>query len=174
MSQPHEPTLAQQLHLIARVLAEDSFPTGDRAVLRRMMPDGEPPLALYRLVFRYRLPEYWTLELDSFQSWLAIIAGIALMSPSANTPEIGLGRALATASYSEQRLERLLASEGDIKRLLLLRAARFLGAKNTPFNWVDGASLLLTRDPERLRRTHVRIAADFYREQSRQLATAVE
>jgi CRISPR system Cascade subunit CasB len=172
MSQPNEPSLAQQIHRIARVLAEDTFPTGDRAALRRMMPDGEPPPAFYRLVFRYRLPEYWSLPPDSFQDWLTIIAGIALMSPSAHVPNVGMGRALAHASYSEQRLERLLSSEGDTKRLLLLRAARFLEAKNTPFNWVDGASLLLIRDPERLQRTHARIAADFYREQNRQTATS--
>ena len=84
------------------------------------------------------------------------------MAPHAHRPDQPFGQVLGEAGYSEARLERLLASSGNTRRLLLLRAARFLAARTLPCNWCDGARLLLTRDPEKREAVHRGIAKDFY------------
>ena len=156
-----EGSLASWVGRIARVLADDGFPSEERAALRRMLPTHLPPLAFYRFALRY-LPETWDAQHEMRRDWITLVAGIALMSPRAHQPQLGLGRALAVTGFSEARLERLLASEGDTRRLLLLRAVRFLTAKVQPFDWVDAAQFLLTRDGEKLETLHRRIARDYY------------
>ncbi|BCX82600.1 CRISPR system Cascade subunit CasB [Methylomarinovum caldicuralii] len=143
---------------IAGVIGSDRFDTGERAALRRMAPGHPPPLAFYRFALRH-LPEDWERNLED---WKTLVAGIALMAPHAHRPRQSLGRVLGESGYSEARLERLLASEGNTRRLLLLRAARFLGSKTLPCDWCDGARLLLTRDAEKRETVHRRIARDFY------------
>jgi CRISPR system Cascade subunit CasB len=151
------PTLAQAIGHIARVLAAADFPTGERAQLRRLDPDGPPGLAFYRFAFRH-LPEGWERRPAA---WMTLIAGIALMGDSAHRPDRPVGQALAEAGYAEARLERLLAAEAETLRTLLLRAARFLAAKGAACNWTDFAFLLeLGGDPERARLT---IARGYYR-----------
>lgn len=150
---------------IAQVIGGDRFPTGERAALRRMIPGQPPPLAFYRFALRY-LPEGWDRGQSLHRDWVTLVAGIALMSPGAHRPDRSLGTALAEAGYADARLERLIAADGDIRRILLLRAARFLAAKGSSCNWVDGAQLLLTRDPEKREQVHMRIAKDFYRSAS--------
>lgn len=157
-SQAPEPSLASQVAHIAGVLGSHGFPTGERASLRRLSP-GHPSVAFYRFALRH-LPGDWELHLHD---WITLVAGMALMSPTAHRPDRGLGKALADAGYSEARLERLLAAEGSTRRALLLRTVRFLGAKATPFNWSDAAQLLLVQDEDKRERLHRRIARDFYR-----------
>jgi len=157
-----EITLQSRIGQIAAALSSDRFPTGERAVLRRMNPGQLPPLAFYRFALRH-LPEGWDREADTRESWGTLVAGVALMSPNAHRPDRGLGRALAEAGYAAARLERLLAAEGDTRRSLLLRAARFLAAKSTSCNWVDAAQLLFTRDPDKRESLQRRVAWDFYR-----------
>jgi len=148
---------------IAGLLASPGFPTADRAVLRRISPDQPLPLTFYRFAVRH-LPEGWDLSTARLRDWATIVAGMAIMSPNAHRPDVGLGRALSEAGFSEARLERLLQSADNTRRTLLLRAARFLAAKNQPCNWVDGAWFLLTpdHDTERREEIHRRIARDFY------------
>ena len=122
------------------------------------MPGQTLPLAFYRFAFK-NLPEQWQRFLDE---WVSLVAGISLMSPNAHNPEVGLGIALADAGYSEARLERLLASTDEVRRVLFLRAVRFLSAKAKPFNWVEGAQLLLTKDKDKLEALQLSIARDFY------------
>jgi CRISPR system Cascade subunit CasB len=145
---------------LAGVLSGEHFPTGDRAALKRMAPDQPPPLAFYRLAFR-ELPEGWEYRRSA---WQTLVAGMALRSGRDNphNQKRPLGQTLAQLSYSEARLERLLAAEGDTLHTLLLRAARFLAAKNESVDWTDCARLLLTADDrhEQIRR---KIAADYYR-----------
>ena len=150
--------LARTMAHIAGILASENFPTGERAALRRMSPDQPPPLYFYRFALRH-LPDGWE---GNEADWITLIAGIALMAPHARQPGRGLGTALGEAGYSEGRLERLLQSEGDTRRTLFLRAVRFLAAKAQPFDWRDGARLLLTRDPKKQETIHRRIARDFY------------
>ena len=156
-----ETSLARCIGEVAAVLASDGFPTAERAALRRMSPTQPPPLAFYRFALRH-LPEGWDADRDALKDWIAIVGGIALMSPRAHRPDRGLGQALAEAGFAEARLERLLAAEGDARRLLLLRAVRFLAAKGIGCNWVDAARLLLIREPERREGLHRRIARDYF------------
>lgn len=154
--------LPSQIGRIAAAIAADHFPTGQRAALRRMSP-GEPlPLAFLRFALRV-LPDGWDRTEASREDWSTIVAGIALMSPGAHQPNVRLGAVLAEAGFSEARLERLLASRGSVRRLLLLRAARFLAAKNKAANWNEAARMLLTRDEDRLEELHLYIASHFYR-----------
>lgn len=142
---------------IAGVLGSDEFPAGERAALRRMNV-ARPPMAFYRFALRH-LPDGWERQ---WKDWAAIVAGVALMAPNAHDPENRLGAVLADAGFSEARLERLLAAEGETRRTLLLRAARFLASRARPCNWVEGAQLLLTRDEEKREALHRRIGSRFY------------
>ena len=157
MSTSHE-DLGHTIGHIAGILGSDHFATGERAALRRMNPGQSPPLYFYRFALRH-LPERWeTAEAD----WIALTAGIAIMAPHAHRPGHGLGVALGEAGYSEGRLERLLQSQGNTRRTLFLRAVRFLAAKAQPFNWLDAARLLLTRDEHKRENVHQHLARDFY------------
>jgi len=149
-------SLASLVRHLASTIAAEHFPTGDRAALRRLNPDAMPNLAFYRFAFRH-LPQNWE---SRRAAWTALVAGIALMCPKPHRPDRSAGLALAETGYSEKRLERLLAAEGDTLHTLLLRAARFLAAKNEACNWVDFAHLLLDTNPENAR---LKIARDYYR-----------
>lgn len=144
---------------IGTVLGVESFPSGERAALRKLDPGGAPSLEFYRFAFRH-LPEGW--ETYSRQ-WVVIVAGIALMSPNAHRRNRSAGQALAESGYSEARLERLLAAEDDTLYRLLLRAARFLAAKNEACDWTDFARLLLSRHPDRYEAARLAIARAYYR-----------
>lgn len=146
---------------LAGILSSEHFPSGDRAALKRMAPDQRPPLAFYRLAFR-ELPEGW--ESRRF-AWQTLTAGLALASNQGNPHNRNqpLGRALAEQGYSEARLERLLAAEGDTLHILLLRAARFLAAKGETVDWTDAARLLLTSSDGGKEQIRREIARDFYR-----------
>lgn len=157
-----EVSLQSRIGQIAALMGNDRFPAGERAVLRRMNPGQPLPLAFYRFALRH-LPTGWDRDGDAHRDWVALVAGMALMSPTAHRPDRGLGKALAEVGYAEARLERLLAADGDTRRSLLLRAARFLAAKSASCNWVDAAQLLLVRDPDKRESLQRRIALDFYR-----------
>jgi CRISPR system Cascade subunit CasB len=144
---------------IAGVVGSDGFPTGERAVLRRMDPAHPPPLTFYRFALHH-LPDDWEWEAAG---WRTLVTGMAIMAPHIHQPDRGLGRALGEAGYSETRLERLLGADGETRHTLFLRAVRFLAAKGTPFNWLDGARLLLTREADKREQLHGRLATDFYR-----------
>lgn len=148
---------------ISAIISSHHFPTGDRAALRRMTPDQPLPLVFYRFALQY-LPDHWDRAKEDERNWSTIVASIATMSPNAHDPTRGWGKALAQAGFSESRLERLLQSSGDTRRTLVLRAARFLAAKNIPCNWTEGAWLLLIpeNNVEARERLHHRIAKDFY------------
>ncbi|GAB4178924.1 MAG: hypothetical protein Kow0020_14990 [Wenzhouxiangellaceae bacterium] len=153
-----QPSLASTIGRIAGLIGSEGFPTGDRARLRRMTPGQPAPLAFIRFAVAH-LPGGWEHQLDD---WITLVAGIAIMAPGAHRPGFGLGRALAEAGYSEFRLERLLDADGQTRRILLLRAARFLAAKQTPCDWADGARLLLTRDEAKIEKVRLGIARNYF------------
>lgn len=167
-SQAPEQTLGSLIARIAAALGSENFPTGDLAKLRRMNPASEQPLplAFYRFALRY-LPQGWDRP-ETRRDWVTLVSGIAILSPGAHNANQGLGKTLAETGYSEARLERLLSSSGMTRRILFLRAVRFLRVKGAPFDWRDAAHLLLTHDPEKLEDLHRRIAGDFYRYQKRE------
>lgn len=151
--------LSQTIAHIAHVLAAEGFPTGERARLKRWSPGSPPSLAFYRFAFQH-LPDQWEHQPET---WLTLVTGLALMCPSPHRRDLSVGRALAETGYAEARLERLLAAHGNALPTLILRAARFLRAKNASCNWTDFAYLLdLAGSPEEVR---LRIARDYYRHQ---------
>lgn len=154
----HDRGLQNRVAHIAAMLKSKSFPTGERALLRRMNPAQPPPIAFYKFALNH-LPENWE---RNILDWLTLVAGIAQMSPNAHRSDCRLGKALAETGFSEPRLERLLTTRGNTRRTLLLRTSRFLAAKVCPFNWVDAAQLLLIKDEKKLEDHHRRIAKDYY------------
>jgi len=156
---PATPDLRQSIGHIAGVLASTEFPTGERARLRRLDPIQAPGLAFYRFAFRH-LPDGWERHQPA---WMTLVAGIALMGQTAHRPDRPAGQALAEAGYAESRLERLLAAQEATLYTLLLRAARFLAAKNASCNWVDFARLLLATNREPQESARLAIARAFYR-----------
>ena len=158
LATPVAPKLPVIIGHIAGVLASSDFPTGERARLRRQDPTQTPGLAFYRFALRH-LPADWE---HQPRAWMTLVAGLALMGDTAHRPDRPAGQALAETGYAEARLERLLAAEDETLHTLLLRAARFLAAKNAACNWVDFARLLLTRDPERQDAARLAIARTYY------------
>ncbi|CAG0994828.1 hypothetical protein MYXO_02620 [Myxococcaceae bacterium] len=160
---PENPSasLASSIGHIAATLTAEHFPTGDHAALRRQSPGTPPGLAFYRFAFKH-LPPNWEAQRDA---WMTLVSGIALMCPKPHRPDRAVGLALAEVGYSEKRLERLLASEGETLHTLLLRAVRFLAAKNASCNWVQFARLLLSTDEEKREAARLTIARFYYRNQ---------
>ena len=155
-------TFNQTVVRIAHVLASDDFPPGDRAKLRRLSASAPPSVAFLRFAFAH-LPEGWERRQEL---WQTLVAGVALMYPQQHDASRPLGRALAEAGYAEARLERLLAAQDDTRRTLLLRAIRFLRAKNMGCRFSDFAHLLgLGDNPEAASQ---RIARDYFRALSTQ------
>lgn len=143
---------------ITQIVGLADYSPGDRAMLRRWSPGKPFDLAFFRFAFQH-LPQEWERRAED---WQTLTTAIALLSPDPHRPDVSFGKALALAGYAEGRLERLLATEGDIFRTLLLRAARFLRAKNVACNCVDISNLLgLTWDREAAR---MRIARDYFSE----------
>lgn len=157
------PSLASTIGRIASVIGAEGFPTGERAAFRRMSLTKPLPLPFFRFAIRH-LGDNWDANAAAIKDWTTIVAGVAIMSPTAHRLDLSLGTALGKEGYSEARLERLLSAEADVRRTLLLRAARFLAAKASPCNWVECAQLLRLGDDSDYRENlHRRIAADFYK-----------
>ena len=159
------PSLASRIARIASTIGADHFPTGERAALKRMPPNESPGLVFFRFWPRYlgtdTPPDAQALD------WSVILAGIALMGRSAPQSGRRFGTVLAETRYSEGRLERLLGTEDtDVRRVLFLRAVRFLAAKGEPFDWLGAAAWLLSTAEKRDEAAR-RIARDFYSAQSR-------
>jgi CRISPR system Cascade subunit CasB len=150
--------LKQAVGRIAHIIGAADFPTGERANLKRQDPNRPPSLTFYRFAFRY-LPEGWERKKAA---WMTLITGIALMGTGAHRPDRPVGQALAENRYAESRLERLLAAEGATLHTLLLRAVRFLAAKNEGCNWADWADLLLTSNDTEKEKVRRKFAKSYY------------
>lgn len=153
------PSLSSSVAKAARIICSDGFPTGDRAKLRRMSPGEIAPAAFYRFAFRH-LPEGWE---RSQSEWMTVVAGIAIMAPTAHSGSAAAGTVLGESGYSEKRFERLLAAEDEVLQILLLRAARFLSAKGQTIDWAQLTQLLLSKEPEKADAFRMKIAKDYYR-----------
>jgi len=151
-------SLSKVVARIAAVLSSNSFPTGERAALKRLDPNGQPNLVFYRFAFRH-LPEGWEFQTTA---WMTLVAGIALMYPNPHRIDRPAGQAMAESGYSEARLERLLAARGSTLQTLLLRSVRYLAAKSASCNWTDFARLLLSIDPKKQQAVRLTIARAFY------------
>lgn len=154
-------TPAAHVPSLAGVLKAEHFPTGERAALKRMALDGAAPLAFHRFLLRH-VDSAWQGE-PWLPEWRSLICALAIQRDGGFDPVTPLGKALAVARFSEHRLERLLAANGDTLRQLALRAARQLAAKGIAADWRQMADLLFSRKPEIRESVNRRIARDYYR-----------
>ena len=139
----------------ARKMAQETFPRGDLAELRRMDPKRTDSPALLRLMADHGLLGLPRVE----RKWALILHGIALMTQTAGTDasarsahngQMPVGMALylgdqearQRAFYSESRLKRLLTSRGGMTRTLLARTFRMLAAAKVKFNWREMARFI--------------------------------
>ena len=153
---------AQIVARVSRIVGGDDFPNGERAALKRWSPGSGHTLAFHKFAARH-LPVDWEWKKDE---WATIVTGVAISHPYNQSPGAPPGKALAESGYSETRLERLLAAQGDGLLTLVLRSARFLRAKNVAFDWTGIAYLLgINGNSDQ---TRFRIARDYYRELQRQ------
>ena len=157
---------------IARRLAEEDYPSGHLAALRRLESDRPAGAAFWRLVADYA-PALFDDERgqrvnERDQRVLAaVVRGMAVAHPF-HQPLSGrrsLGTALAEAGVAEARLLRLLRLGRDELPEELRRLARMIASKGDPgrFDWADAAWLLATADGEAGETVRRRIARDFYR-----------
>jgi len=161
MTNPEARAPAAHVPALARVLASDSFPNGERAALKRMALDGPAPLALHRFLLRH-VDEAWQGE-TWLAEWRTLICALALQREGGFDPQRPIGQALAEARFAESRLERLLVAHDDTLRALALRTARQLSAKGIACDWRQFAELLFARNSDVRERINTRIARDFYR-----------
>lgn len=175
---PEPPTarLRRQIGGLAQTLAAEHFPRGDLAALRRMDPERIDAPAFWRLASHHGLLDTGPgpgspgpASHDRENRWAAIIRGIALCTPttgrgSAHDPTTRLGRALFREGFSEQRLSRLLTAPSERLRDTVDRTARFLAAKNQPFDWTEPAALILAEGiaPEWAESVRRQIARAYY------------
>ena len=171
MTQPEYSTDAERAAAIAGYVAGERFPRGDLAALRRMAPGANPAPAFYRIAARFGLFGPPPRE----AAWALVIHGIALMTSttgtnrSAHSPGIPVGRALyrgATggerASYSENRLDRLLAARGAVLESLIARLCRTLGREGVTFDWREMATFILMAGGPHGETARGRIALNYY------------
>ena len=163
-------------------IAQDYFPRGDLAELRRMDPDSDTPAVLWRLLASRDLLDTANPEVE--RKWALILHGIALMtgaeldSRSAHNRAMPVGRALylgggtsrATAFYSETRFNRLLNAREDMLHVLLGRMFRMAAAGGVTFNWWEMANFIRNADfgdGEAAELSRRRLARDYYQAQRR-------
>lgn len=157
-----EPTWpADLVPRLAAVIHAETFPTGERARLKRMGVRGPTPLSYYRFLLRH-VPERWQGEPRAL-AWRTLITGLARQHDNPHDSSLPLGRALAACDYSELRLESLLAAESRVLATLTLRAATRLAAQRARCNWKEFAWLLFAQGDEARERVNRGIARDFYR-----------
>lgn len=122
---------------LARSIA--ALDPGDLAALRRPVPPGDiAPAAFWRLWARLDLGR----QRGTAEAWGRLAQAIAILTqtgdddrkPSAHDGSLSLGRALHEAGYSELRFARLLATHGETRRDLVLRACRMLARAGVRFD----------------------------------------
>lgn len=161
MTDTEATTPAELTAAIVGALHNEHFPTGDRAALKRMAPEGRAPLAYHRFIMS-KVPERW--QGGRYESsWRTLIAAIALQPAHPHDANRPVGEALARIDFSEDRLERLLAADDSVLNTLVLRAARRLAAHHARANWNDLARLLFAYGDEARERINQRIARGYYR-----------
>ncbi len=144
--------------------------TGDRAALRRMeltrsrAADG----IVVKLLCRAKIPEHR--QTKDFDRWRQIAHVAAILSGTGATKAHDewqrLGAALHAASYSENRLLRLLSARGEALGDQLRRAARMLARGGKPVNlWL--LYHLIGDDPTKAEAARVRIAQEYYAAEAR-------
>ena len=153
------------LDKIASRLANDGFPTGDHAALRRMdpqAPSSHAEIATERLLASAGAEPKG--ELDR-RRWLLIIHCLALVRGK-HDDKAPTGKVLAQVQYSEERINRLLSSDIEVIADVLPRLARLLGAKGVAIDWLPLARIARWtghNDESRVDRARAQVARDYAR-----------
>lgn len=162
--QTERASLASTIGKLSAILASESFPSSERAAIKRLAVNEPLPLAFYRF-WVARVAREFPPDRQA-QDWAVILSGLAL-TRGKHDPKSSYGAALASARYSEARFERLLsAPDAGVRRILFARAVRFLAAKGVPFDWIAPAAWLLASDDHRDAAAR-RIARDYFHALSR-------
>ena len=162
-----EPVWQQEARWLAKIasrLANDGFPTGDHAALRRMDPQAlssHAEIAAERLLVSAGAEP--TGEADR-KRWLLIIHCLAL-TRGQHTSDASTGEVLAQVQYSEERINRLLSSDFEVIADVLPRLARLLGAKRVAVDWLPLARIArwTGRDESRADQSRNRVARQYAR-----------
>lgn len=129
---------------------------GDLAELRRLDPDHPGAPVFFRIVTRVA-PEAAPQTMRRYAHYLRILA----LNPEALSGD-RLGDAMAASGVSESRVQRMLTARDDAMRdQLRLIARRLANAGNIP--WRGFAQLLLTSDDEKIEKSRMVVARDFWR-----------
>jgi len=136
--------------------------TGDLATLRRLDPDRPNAGAFFRLMaLAPGDPLDW--PEDRFGSW-GLVVWMLAQSPGGRSDRT-LGAALAEASFSEVRMNRLLAARGDGFRAQVRHMVRFLAQKSGAVPYRELGELILCEGDRETRaeRLRLKIARDYWR-----------
>ncbi|MBF0175487.1 MAG: type I-E CRISPR-associated protein Cse2/CasB [Magnetococcales bacterium] len=139
------------LTLVARMsrdVAEGGLGTGEMAELRRWRLGGEIQPAAWRLLAQHIFPAGEAVQ-ELENRWLAILSGMAQMSPHPHRSGAFPGKVLAGAGFSENRFHKLLNSRNEAFFDAVDRTCRFLRAKGEPIDWIRFAHFILAMDPDK-------------------------
>lgn len=159
-------SLSSVMTQLAHVLT-DTLSSGDVADLRRLAPSDAGSPAFWKIVALVlepagQLPEGGPTRDAAERRWAAILQGLANLG-HLHQHGLGLGRALAEASFAELRFVRLLRSHDSGLLDLVRTTARFLAAKGQAVDWTDMAWLVLSDGRKHEEKVRRRLARDYYR-----------
>ncbi len=129
---------------------------GDLAELRRLDPDCPGAPVFFRILAR-AAPDAAPETMRRYAHYLRILA----LNPQALTGD-RLGAVMAASGVSESRVQRMLAARDEAMRdQLRLIGRRLANAGNVP--WRGFAYLLLTGDDDKIEKSRMIVARDFWR-----------
>ena len=146
-----DPTMAGS---IARRITRRDVNTGDMAQLRRLDPERPACSLFWKIMLDYGVTDPSDPDRDDQRlerAWANVVSTIAegtkvgeKETQGPHDEKIPMGSALATAGYSERRLNALLNAREDQITRLTNQAAKFLHKKGQNYNCNDLARLMLT------------------------------
>jgi len=150
MTTPHKspPASGSLGELVARLVhaIDHELDPGELAELRRAKPDDCGGRAFWKLVLRQlvpagALPEGGSEDVE--RRWSALLSVMARLGGQHRRGQ-RLGRAMAAAGVSEQRLLRLLRAHDDALAIQLRLVSHQLGTAAQPVDFTELARLLLS------------------------------
>lgn len=150
------------VHKIALEIAQEHFPAGDRAALRK---EQRGP-AFWKIAVHHLEPKGllvdgpWRDEAEL--RWAAILAGLA-RNPQLHRRDRRLGDVLAEADIAEARVLRLARAHGDSLHKTVRAVAQQLASSGLKVDWGDFADLILSDGRPWEDEVRRRMCRDFYR-----------
>ncbi|MEO5339805.1 MAG: type I-E CRISPR-associated protein Cse2/CasB [Magnetococcus sp. MYC-9] len=145
---------------MSRRADEGGLGTGEIAELRRWRHGGEISPTAWRLLALYANTE--SMRAESEDRWLAVLAGMAHLSPHPHHAGANPGRVLAASDFSENRFHKLLNSRGAAFLEAVDRTCRFLRAQGASVDWTRFAPFILTLDPDKAEQQRRMLARDYF------------